>query len=92
MQVNILIITFNIFYQCEKVGELSPFYHPESQTCHEYFTKGPCQRSGELFLPSKKCGCHQKIPHYYNQTNQCYEIKSQGNFKIIQKKYYFICI
>lgn len=64
--------------QCENEGELSNYFYEETETCHEFFTKGPCLRTGELFLPSKKCACHQRLPHFHNESNQCYEIGTIG--------------
>lgn len=56
---------------------LATFFHRETKTCHRHFTQGICP-AGKLFLPSQTCGCDSNLPHYYNETNQCYEIGSSG--------------
>uniref|UniRef100_A0A182FTP4 DUF4789 domain-containing protein n=1 Tax=Anopheles albimanus TaxID=7167 RepID=A0A182FTP4_ANOAL len=64
--------------KCESEGDLSNYFHEETETCHEFFTKGPCLGTGELFLPSRKCACHERLPHFHNETNQCYELGTIG--------------
>lgn len=66
-----------VYAQCESDGGLSQYYYSEDNSCHEHFTRGPCEGNGELFLPGGKCGCHVKLPHYHEATDQCFEI---GNF------------
>lgn len=68
-----------ITLQCENTGKLSYYYHSDTETCYEHFTKGPCQGTGELFLPDGNCGCNPKLPHFHTNTHQCYEI---GTYEI----------
>lgn len=42
--------------------------------CFEHFTFGPCEDHGKLFLPGGKCGCSVRLPHYHEETDQCYEL------------------
>lgn len=66
--------------QCGNEGDLAQYYYKDG-TCHEHFTIGPCEGNGKLFLPGGRCGCHVKLPHYHEDTDQCYEI---GNRVAIQ--------
>lgn len=58
--------------------QIGKYYHRETETCHEYYTKGPCDGDGDLFLPNGKCGCHSALPHYHKENDQCYELGSVG--------------
>lgn len=62
--------------QCENAGDLAQYFYSTDNSCHEHFTRGPCDGSGQLFLPGGKCGCHVKLPHYHEETDQCFEIGS----------------
>lgn len=64
---------FNEF-QCDSGGELAQYFYKKDGNCYEHFTVGPCETHGKLFLPGGKCGCHIKLPHYHEETDQCYEI------------------
>lgn len=54
--------------------ELQQFYYELGNSCHELFTKGPCQFAGDLFLPTGRCGCHRHLPHFHPETHQCYKL------------------
>lgn len=67
--------TFKLFNsKCENANELAQYFYKPLGTCYEHFTEGPCEDSGSIFLPGGKCGCHIKLPHYHEDTDQCYEI------------------
>ncbi|KAJ6642909.1 hypothetical protein Bhyg_07865 [Pseudolycoriella hygida] len=63
---------------CKNEGDLAQYFYSADSTCHEHFTKGPCEGIGQLYLPGGKCGCHVKLPHYHEETDQCYEIGTIG--------------
>lgn len=65
---------FHFCFQCQNEGELAQYFYSNDNTCHEHFTKGPCEGLGQLYLPGGKCGCHIKLPNYHEETDQCYEI------------------
>lgn len=69
-------------FQCENDGDLAQYFYTEDNTCHEHFTRGPCEGNGNLFLPDGSCGCNVKLPHYHDDTDQCYEIGKQTLLKI----------
>lgn len=69
---------------------MAQYYYSGDDSCHEHFTKGPCQGAGELFLPDGRCGCHKKLPHYHAYTNECYEIGKISLFVLkIESTNYF---
>lgn len=70
------------FFQCDSEGELAQYFYRDG-TCHEHFTIGPCDGNGKLFLPGGRCGCHVKLPHYHEETDQCYEIGESRPVSVI---------
>lgn len=71
--------------QCTKTGDVGKYYYRNDDSCHEHYTRGPCQGAGELFLPNGKCGCNSMLPHYHPETDQCYEIGNTILFKLMKK-------
>ncbi|XP_055384230.1 uncharacterized protein LOC129613919 [Condylostylus longicornis] len=63
---------------CSNSKELKEYFFEAEETCHEHFTKGPCTGHGHIFLPGGTCGCNPLMPHYHYETNQCYELGTQG--------------
>ncbi|XP_023315621.1 uncharacterized protein LOC106659378 isoform X1 [Trichogramma pretiosum] len=63
---------------CSRDGEMGKYYSVLSGGCYEFYTRGPCQEPGELFLPGGKCGCNEKMTQYHKPTNMCYELGGQG--------------
>lgn len=63
-----------ILLQCENSGDMQEYFHHIDETCHEHYTRGPCQINGQIFLPGGNCGCSSQLPHYHEFTNQCYEL------------------
>lgn len=49
-------------------------YWSEGNGCFQHFTRGPCKEKGHIFLPDRSCGCHEFLPHFHNETQQCFEI------------------
>lgn len=64
--------------RCKSTGTLGKYYWAPGDSCHEHFTHGPCVEKGTLFLPNGQCGCNRDLPHYYEDTGQCYEIGGIG--------------
>ncbi|KAJ8984611.1 hypothetical protein NQ317_006073 [Molorchus minor] len=63
--------------RCDDREELNEYRHVNGQ-CYQHFTKGPCQEKGHLFLPDRTCGCHSFLPHFHENSQQCFELESIG--------------
>ncbi|XP_019869110.2 uncharacterized protein LOC109597784 [Aethina tumida] len=63
--------------KCGKQRELREFRFDNGE-CYQHFTRGPCLEQGHLFLPDRSCGCHSFLPHYHEESEQCYELGSIG--------------
>lgn len=58
--------------KCNEKDELKDYFTQNG--CYAHFTKGPCKENGHLFLPDRTCGCHKFLPHFHEETEQCFEI------------------
>lgn len=54
--------------------DLNDFYSEDAKGCYQHFTRGPCREKGHLFLPDRSCGCHNFLPHYHEDSQECFEI------------------
>lgn len=64
---------------------MEEYYHNQNG-CFQHFTRGPCRQKGHLFLPDRQCGCHDFLPHYHEDTKQCFEIGAIDKAKILSGK------